>query len=155
MVAGISLTYYQGEKQGSSHTYAAFGPGGCVRKLILGLFVSGLAACGASPDNEQVIAVARHQLRAGLAGQVGLSGNSKDASLDEVIEKSRFAIEEPCQSHAQLPDVYVCGVKVRVALPVSNTYRDNEMMMPVVMAKSRNGSWVDAMTCEGDVAPIC
>lgn len=115
-----------------------------------------LAACGGTgPDDDKVIEIAKQQIRSGLASQVGMNPSQKDKTLDDVINKSKFSVSEPCQSHPQMPQVYICGVYAKVALPISLEYKDNEVNMPVAVVKSKNGDWVDMTKCEGEFQPEC
>lgn len=115
-----------------------------------------LSACGGgAPRDDQVFDVARKQLRTGLASQVAMRPDQPDTTLDEAIKKSKFSMAEPCQSHPQMPEVYVCAVKVRVALPLPISEGEKEVTMPVMVVKSKDGSWVDGMRCSGDFSPNC
>jgi hypothetical protein len=115
-----------------------------------------LSACGGgAPSDDQVFDIARNQLRAGLASQVGMKPDRPDTTLDEAIKKSEFSMAEPCQSHPQMPQVYACAVKVRVSLPLPISEGEKEVTMPVLIVKSKNGSWVDGMQCGGDLTPDC
>lgn len=122
--------------------------------LIIATFT--LAACGgAGPDDDKVVEIAKQQIRSGLASQVGMNPNQKDKTLDDVIKNSKFSVSEPCRPHPQMPQVYVCGVYARVALPISLEYKDNEVTLPVAVVKNKDGDWVDMMKCEGDFQPEC
>lgn len=127
-----------------------------MRKTVFMLALTLLSACGGgAPSDDQVFDIARKQLRAGLASQVGMRPDQPDTTLDEAIKKSEFSMAEPCQSHPQMPQVYACAVKVRVALPLPISEGGKEVTMPVMIVKSKNGSWVDGMQCGGDFAPDC